>query len=117
MWFQHDGAPGHRAINVQQFLNQRFPNRWIGLGGQQFNHVEWPPRSPDLTSPDFFLWGYVKNVVYADAVTTRENMMDRIRNACQNIPNHVLLSTVESFERGVELCIANNGGIFEHLIR
>ena len=24
----------------------------------------WPPRSPDLTSPDYFLWGYLKRRVY-----------------------------------------------------
>ena len=24
----------------------------------------WPPRSPDLTICDFFLWGYVKDRVY-----------------------------------------------------
>jgi hypothetical protein len=24
----------------------------------------WPLRSPDLTPCDFFLWGYVKDVVY-----------------------------------------------------
>jgi len=29
---------------VRMFLNQRFPNRWIGRGGP----VLWPPRSPDL---------------------------------------------------------------------
>lgn len=117
MWFQHDGAPGHRSLVVQQFLDQTFQNRWIGQGRAEFNHVEWPPRSPDLTSLDFFLWGYLKNVVYAEAPTDKENMKQRIRNACQNIPRHVLLSTVESFDRRIELCMINNGGIFEHLIR
>jgi hypothetical protein len=24
----------------------------------------WPPRSPDLTSPDFFMWSYLKDTVY-----------------------------------------------------
>ena len=27
------------------------------------------PCSPDLTSPDFFLWGYIKNVVFAERLT------------------------------------------------
>ena len=117
MWFQHDGAPGHRSLIVQQFLNERFPNRWIGIGRAEYEHVEWPPRSPDLTSLDFYLWGYLKNIVYARAPTTRDDMKERIRNACQNIPRHVLLATVRSFDRRVELCTINNGGIFEHLIR
>ena len=26
--------------------------------------LAWPPRSPDATPCDFFLWGYVKDQVY-----------------------------------------------------
>jgi hypothetical protein len=26
----------------------------------------WPPRSPDLTPPDFYLWGAAKSAVYRD---------------------------------------------------
>ncbi|XP_031781661.1 uncharacterized protein LOC116416667 [Nasonia vitripennis] len=116
MWLQHDGAPAHRSLDVQDFLNQTYRNRWIGIGRGE-DHVEWPPRSPDLTSPDFYLWGFLKNSVYADAPTTRENMMQRIINTCRGIPRHVLLSTVGSFERRIQLCIRHHGGIFEHLIR
>ncbi|PNF43619.1 hypothetical protein B7P43_G03107, partial [Cryptotermes secundus] len=32
---------------------QNFGNREIGRGGP----ITWPPRSPDLTPLDFFLWG------------------------------------------------------------
>lgn len=34
MWFQQDGAPAHRSRNVTNFLNNRFPNRWIGMGSR-----------------------------------------------------------------------------------
>lgn len=112
MWFQHDGASPHRSRRVQQFLHRLFPHKFIGLGG----HVEWCPRSPDLTSPDFFLWGFIKNVVYAEILTTRDNMIDRIRNCCNSIPRNVLLETARNFERRIQLCIQNEGGIFEHLL-
>ena len=45
MWFQHDGAPAHYFGEAREFLNENFPNRWIGRGGP----VGWPARSPDLT--------------------------------------------------------------------
>lgn len=32
----------------------------MGTGGPVF----WSPRSPDLTPMDFFLWNYLKNLVY-----------------------------------------------------
>ncbi|KYQ51879.1 hypothetical protein ALC60_09012, partial [Trachymyrmex zeteki] len=41
MWFQQDGAPAHRSRNVTNFLNNRFRNRWIGMGSRTH---EWPPR-------------------------------------------------------------------------
>jgi len=60
IWLQQDDAGAHRSNIVRQFLNHEFSQRWIGKGGSQV--VEWYPRSPDLTSPDFFLWGFVKNM-------------------------------------------------------
>ena len=53
LWFQQDGAPAHFALDVREYLNNIFPNGWIGRGGP----VQWPPRSPDLTPMDFFIWG------------------------------------------------------------
>ncbi|GFV92715.1 hypothetical protein TNCV_1375651 [Trichonephila clavipes] len=32
----------------------------------RFGPVNWPPTSCDLTPLDYFLWGYVKSLVYAD---------------------------------------------------
>lgn len=113
MWFQQDGAAPHFAVIVREFLNNQYNGRWIGRRGS----VEWPPNSPDLTSPDFFLWGYVKNVVFQQRPTTREDMMERIRRACAAIPRETLLRTVSSFERRVNLCLQANGQIFEHLLR
>ena len=59
-WFQHDGASAHFSKVARTWLDQHFTNRWIGRRGE----IEWPPRFPDLTLPDFFLWGVVKNDVY-----------------------------------------------------
>ena len=53
LWFQHDGAPAHFSLDVREYLNNVFPNPWSGRGGP----VQWPPRSPDLTPMDFFIWG------------------------------------------------------------
>ncbi|GBO20425.1 hypothetical protein AVEN_196227-2, partial [Araneus ventricosus] len=63
--FQQDGAPPHWSTEVRTFLNQHLPKRWIGRNGDADDvFCSWPPRSPDLTPCDFFLWGYVKDRVY-----------------------------------------------------
>ena len=48
MWFQQDGATAHTARESMQLLRQRFNRRIIS----RFGDVNWPSRSPDLTSPD-----------------------------------------------------------------
>ena len=32
--------------------------------------LKWPPRSPDLTPSDFFIWGYEKGLVYLPPLPT-----------------------------------------------
>ena len=72
--FQQDGAPPHWGLIVRDFLNETFPNRWIGRNGP----TPWPPRSPDITPLDFFLWGYVKDRVYRTPVRDVQTLQSRI---------------------------------------
>jgi len=62
--FQQNGAPPHWGSDVRRFLDPTFPNRWIGRDGPTL----WPPRSPDITPLDFFLWQYVKDKVFSTPV-------------------------------------------------
>lgn len=111
MWLQLDGAAPHYALIVRDYLNTTFPQRWIGRMGP----ISWPARSPDLTSPDFFAWGFIKNQVFANRPTTREDMINRIRTACASITREVLLKTVQSFRNRVNLCLQVQGANFEQL--
>jgi len=49
MYFQNERAPPNYTIRVREFLNEYFPNLWLGRGGP----VPWSPRSPDLTPLDY----------------------------------------------------------------
>ena len=113
MWFQQDGAPPHFALIVREFLNLNFKERRIGRGGP----FEWPPCSPDLATSDFFLWGHIKNLVFAQRPTTREDLIERIQRACAAISRETMLKTVDGFERLLRLCLQVNGEHFEQLLR
>jgi hypothetical protein len=63
IWFQQDGCPTHFGLGVRNFLNDSFPNCWIGRGGA----INWPARSPDLVPCDFFLWSHLKTKFTKDA--------------------------------------------------
>jgi hypothetical protein len=76
MWFQHDGAPDHYSIIARNWLDEHFSLWWFGCHGQ----VEYPSRSPD-----FFLWGILKNEVYAQKPRTFEQLKEKIVDAYDKI--------------------------------
>ena len=112
MWLQQYGATPHYALILRAFLNDHYNNRWIGQSGL----VAWPPCSPDLTWPDCYSWGYLKNIVFAQRTTTRQDLMERIHRACTSIPRATLLNTVHYFEKRF-LCLETNRGNFKQLHR
>ncbi|PNF32120.1 hypothetical protein B7P43_G02841 [Cryptotermes secundus] len=57
--FQQEGAPPHYLGEVREYLNTRFPVRWIGRAAP----IAWSPRSPGLTPVDVILWGFFKDRV------------------------------------------------------
>ena len=99
IYFQQNRASAHYFLQVRKWLDKKFPNRWIDRRGS----IELPTRSPDLTPPDFFLWGYLKSIIYRDKPSTLTELRNRIATACAEIDNimcdHVCKSVVKRFER------------------
>jgi len=110
MYDQHDGAPPHFNQVVKQYLNHKFPNRWIGRGGVQ----NWPPWSPDLNPLDYHVWGYMKAIVYAHKLNTREELLQGILTSARSINNAAVLRKVtSSLVTRVRKCIQADGGHFK----
>lgn len=108
--FQLDGCPIHNARQVREWLNENFPNHWIGRNSPL---IHWPPRSPDLTPLDFFLWGFIKSKVYKTRPNNRDVLCTRIREACEEINAHQLRNVVKNIKKRYEKCIELNGGLVE----
>ena len=76
----------------------------------------WPPRSPDLSPPDFFLWGVMKNSVYSNNPHTIDELKmlitEYIRNVDHAIVNMVFENTVWHVNKGLE----TGRGHFEHYL-
>ncbi|GFY17932.1 uncharacterized protein TNCV_3384251 [Trichonephila clavipes] len=81
LWFQQDGATCHTARTTIDLLKDTFGDRLMS----RFGPVNWPPRSCDLTPLDYFLWGYVKSLVYADKPQTLDPLEDNIRRVIADI--------------------------------
>ena len=111
-FFQQDGAPPHFAVDVRQYLDHQFPQRWIGRGGP----IRWGPRSPDLTPLDFFLWGHLKNIVYKTPVKDLTELRRRINNEIESISKETLCNVFFNIVKRMHLCVQSDGNHFEHLL-
>lgn len=107
--FMQDGCPAHNSRIVRPWLFQHFDQNWIGTNGP----IHWPPRSPDLTMMDFFLWGYVKNRSYPaqNMQALRNNIIQSVRSIDKQMLKNVQNLWVEKINK----CFAANGRHFEHL--
>lgn len=50
-------------------------------------------RSPDLSPLDFFLWGFMKNVMYQDRTKTLQELKEHNTNAVSQITTNMLENT------------------------
>lgn len=111
-WFQQDGATAHTARRSREILQELFPGRLISLRGD----VTWPPRSPDLTPCDFFLWEYVKAEVYKVWPRTLEALKEAIEDVIVGIPQNMLRRVAENFFERLNMCIARQGRHLDDMI-
>jgi len=71
--------------------------------------IAWPPRPPDLTPLDFYLWGYMKQKVYAVVIESREQLLDRIDIATEEIrQNHAEIQRTTQSVSFIELKLVCN---------
>ena len=113
---QQDGARPHRTNDVFEYLDNNFPGRWIGKGkidrnGRDVsnNFLTWPPYSPDLTPPDFFLWSQIKRDVDKIQPQNREDMIEAIENAFAELDPDMIKKTCRSVTDRFERCRLANG--------
>ncbi|GBM90324.1 hypothetical protein AVEN_116314-1 [Araneus ventricosus] len=85
-------APPLLATPVKQLLNLHFVNDRII--SRHFK-TAWPPRSPDLNPCDFWLLGYLKDVVYGDPTANLTGLKNRVTQHIPNITTETLRSVVD----------------------
>ncbi|GFV32156.1 putative DD41D transposase [Trichonephila clavipes] len=112
LWFQQDGATCHTARATIDLLKDTFGDRLIS----RFGSVNWPPRSCDLTPLDYFLWGYVKSLVYADKPQTLDHLEDNIRRVIADIRPQMLEKVIENWTSRLDYIRASRGSPMPEII-
>ena len=86
-------------------LNRVLQQRWIGRVAKGDNHLPWPPRSPDLTPCDFFLWGFAKDNGYVPPLPmSLKELRDWITHALQTITAEMLHRAWDESDYRVDVC-------------
>lgn len=83
----HSAVTPYLALPVRNFS----PRRWIS----RRKTIESPPRAPDLTLFDFFLWGYLKSKVYIDRPQNLQELKKRFRLEIRNITPEMIHNVQE----------------------
>uniref|UniRef100_A0A914DSQ5 Uncharacterized protein n=1 Tax=Acrobeloides nanus TaxID=290746 RepID=A0A914DSQ5_9BILA len=73
----------------------------------------WPPRSPDLTPLDFWVWSHLKQQIFTQDFRPRtiDELKDAIRRAVAelNEDEEVRVRVFGEFRRRLEKCVRRGG--------
>ena len=111
LWWAQDGAPPHRSRVVMARLQELFGDRIVALN----QPVEWPPRSPDLTPLDFFVWGYLKTKVFQSPPANLIELQERITRETNDLreDRQLLRRVFRGMLHRAEKCLERLGGHVE----
>jgi hypothetical protein len=107
--FQQDGVTCHMSNDSTAEIESDFEDRIVSKG-------LWPPRSPDLTLPDFILWGILKGRVSGNRPRTLQALRNNIESEIQAITQESLHRTFRNMARRVQACLEAQGGHLQHLL-
>jgi len=115
--FIQDGAPPHWHNEVQNYLDENLPRRCIGRSTDENMALTcWPPRSPDLTPCDFFLWRYIKGRVFVPLLPVSLNeLKQRITTAVTSVDEDMLRSVWTKLDYRIDICRVTKDSYIEHL--
>ena len=108
-YFQQDEATSHTSHTSMAEI-QSFFGDCVILEGL------WPLCWPNLTPPDYFLWGYLKGSVYQNKPWTIDALKANITREIHVVTADVLTRTFQNMVRRVQSCLDANGGHFQHML-
>ena len=106
-WFQHDGTTAHTARENSLFWAFNFTVWRLFMA----TAVAW-----FITSPDSFLWGYLKGKVYLNKPNTLQEIKNNIIEEISLINPAVLESVNENTAKRTRICFNNDGKHFKNII-
>ncbi|GFW58511.1 uncharacterized protein TNCV_718121 [Trichonephila clavipes] len=106
-----------RHLSVRDWLNITVLDQWIFRKGPYDNACfTWPPRSPDLTPWDFYLWRFIKDCVFVPQLSVDlPDLIYRIEAAVARIASDTMNKVWDELAYRLNVCRVTNGAFIEHL--
>ncbi|KAJ4425834.1 hypothetical protein ANN_27460 [Periplaneta americana] len=87
-------------------VRRLFPNHIVSSYGD----IPWPARSSDLTACEFFLWGYLKSMVFKTPPPQNiEELKEKFRDEVADIPEDTLGRVMGNIQPRLEEYMQRNG--------
>ena len=99
---QQDDAPAHPAHDTVRFLEKLTPDF--------IPPTLWPPNSPDLNPVDYKIWDLLKERIYKTKVRDVEGLRERILEACDELEQSVIDTSVNQWRERLSARVAAQGG-------
>ena len=97
------------STQLRKTISERWRPSYRTHVVSRFGDVPWPPRSPDLSACDFFLWGYLKSKVYVRKPPTVDDLKVSIREEIATVPQEMLVKVMQNFEERLRTCVRQEG--------
>ena len=110
--FKQDGATPHTTRVTLQWLEERFGTRLISRG----THTSRPAHSQDLTPLDFYLWGFLKSIVYEEDPKSLTGLKTAIRRAVRSVPAAMCARAIDGVMKRVNDCHLRKRSHLEHVL-
>ena len=111
--YHQDGATLHTSNVSLEYLRHYFPRDRLIL-----HHMDnpWPVHFPDLSPPDLFCWGYLKERVYHNSPQTIDALKEDICCEIRRIAHEMLDRVINNYNVRVTTVIQRWGAWIEHVI-
>ena len=93
---------GHRNASLERAT-------MFGTVISRFRDIAWPTRSPDLTVPDFFLWGFLKDRLFRRRIMSIQELKQAIVDKVAAIDEDLRRRVYGNFQTRLQQCIDVNG--------
>jgi len=77
---------------------------------RSFGDIAWPARSPDITVPHFFLWGFLKDRVFRRRIMTIQELKQAIVDEDVAIDEDLRRCVYGNFQTRLQQCTDVDGG-------